>query len=93
MTTSLIDRSWQKVSGRNTHGGVLFISYRVRISRYTRVSEDGRIRLDSSPYKNSINCEVLGHGWIKGADGKKAKRFQSYETAVKAALKLLKAAP
>jgi hypothetical protein len=90
---TLVDPRWTKVSGRHTTEGVLFVSYRIGISRYTRVSQDGAIRLDQSPYHAGVCAEVLGHGWIKGDGvGDRAKRFRSEQTAVRAALKIIKGA-
>jgi hypothetical protein len=77
------------VSGRRTVEGILFISYRNGILSYTRVSEDGTIRLDNSRYHEGTTVQVAGHGWIMSeGERKRAKRFRTDANAVKAALKL-----
>lgn len=83
---TLVDPAWRLCSGRNRSGGILFLSYKTGIGRYTRVSEDGTLRLDlDGP---TYRIQLLGYGWIKSDNSERAKRFRTADNAVKAALKI-----
>jgi hypothetical protein len=87
---TLVEPGYRKTSASHKPvDGVQFYSYSTGILRYAQISEDGKIKTAVNSKYTSYSCEVEGHGYIRGADGKKAKRFRSQEAAQRAGIKLL----
>ncbi len=87
---TLIDPGYKPVSGRRTIDGVLFRSYRMGIGSYCQITEDGKIRTWQNSRMTAWHSEVFGYGTIWSERTGKTKRFQTFEAAARAALKIHK---
>lgn len=84
---TLVDPSYQEVSGRNTVDGVLFISYKCGIMRYCQITEDGQIKTQMNPRSSGYTAQIVGHGPILSPRGK-WKNFQTQQNAARAAISI-----
>jgi hypothetical protein len=88
--TTYIRPEYRPVSGRHTVDGVLFRSYSVGISRYTRITEDGQIEVCANWNSAHYTVSVIGHGPILSKITGKPHHFRDDRAAMKAGVALFK---
>lgn len=87
--TTFIQPGYRRTSaGHKPIDGVQFHSYHTGILRYARISEDGQIMTAAHHRASTYEAAVIGHGYLRGPDGKKTKRFRTQDAAALAAIKV-----